>query len=171
MTWPPVRSGNLHGRLAVYISIDSEGRVREAWPLNSDNAGLEDSVREQVRTWRLPPALDGARKAVQLEGGLGFSFSTRIDDPLPELSDAEIRAQATKIVEPIWPAGTLKPGEFIEAEISVNEDGKLTGLGFAHVATTLQGPVMTAIRQWTFRPLIRNGKPQYFHGKLKFTGQ
>jgi hypothetical protein len=27
---------------------------------------------------------------------------------------------------------------------------------------------MAAISQWTFRPLIRDGKPQYFHGVVRF---
>ena len=48
ITWPSVRSGNVRGHLAMYLSVDSEGRGREAWPLNSDNAGLENPAREQV---------------------------------------------------------------------------------------------------------------------------
>jgi hypothetical protein len=93
--WPTIRSGNTHGRLAVYVSIDTQGQVREAWPLNSDNAGLDDSVREQVRHWTTkPPVSDG--KPVQVDGPRGFAFDTRVADPLPELGDAEVRALATK---------------------------------------------------------------------------
>jgi hypothetical protein len=42
IVWPLVHSGNLRGHLALYLSKDAQGRVREAWPLNSDNAGLDD---------------------------------------------------------------------------------------------------------------------------------
>jgi hypothetical protein len=164
--WPTVRSGNMHGRLAMYISVDATGHVREAWPLNSDNAGLEDPAREQVRHWTMKPALaDG--KPVQVDGGLGFAFDTKIGDPLPELSDEDVRALATKIVEPEWPSDAHS-GEVVEVDIGVNEDGKLTGEGYTKVPSNLQNPVMVAISQWTFRPLIRNSKPQYFHGIVKF---
>lgn len=42
IVWPTVRSGNLKGNLAMYVSVDAQGRVQEAWRLNSDNAGLDD---------------------------------------------------------------------------------------------------------------------------------
>jgi hypothetical protein len=171
IVWPTVHSGNLRGRLAVYISVDSNGRVREAWPLNSDNSGLDDSVRDQVRHWTLPPAIDKTGNRVQIEGGLGFAFETKIEDPLPELSDAEVRALATKIIEPVWPAGSVTPGQIVEAQVSVNEQGQLTGTSYAKVPSALFGAVNSALRQWTFRPLIRDGKPQYFHGTVKFTAQ
>jgi len=84
--WPPVRSGNTKGHLAMYISADRDGHIREAWPLNSDNAGLEDPAREQVRKWVLKPAVDRSGNHVQVDGGLGFTFSTTIEDPLPQLT-------------------------------------------------------------------------------------
>jgi hypothetical protein len=165
--WPTVRSGKTHGRLAMYVSVDAAGHVREAWPLNSDNGGLEDPAREQVRHWTTKPAIaDG--KPVQVDGGLGFAFDTRIGDPLPELSDAEVRALATRIVEPVWGPGVVHSGDVVEVDIGVNEQGKLTGEGYTKVPSNLQSPVMAAISQWTFRPLIRDGKPQYFHGVVKF---
>lgn len=167
--WPPVHSGNVRGRLAMYVSVDTNGQVREAWPLNSDNAGLEDPARDQVRHWKFKPAVDKSGHRIQVDGGLGFSFDTKIGDPLPELSDAEVRSLAINIIEPQWPTGTLKSGEIIEVQVSVNEEGKLTGTGFTRVPSAAQGPVMNAARQWHFRPLIRNGKPQYFHGVVRFT--
>src|SRR5260370_11883110 len=48
IAWPPVRSGKTTGLLTMYISVDSQGQVREAYPLNSDNAGLQDSTRDQL---------------------------------------------------------------------------------------------------------------------------
>ena len=165
--WPAVRSGNTHGRLAMYVSVDAAGHVRETWPLNSDNAGLEDPAREQVRHWTTKPAVaDG--KPVQVDGGLGFAFDTKIGDPLPELSDEEVRALATRIVEPVWGPGLGHSGDVVEVDIGVNEQGKLTGEGYTKVPSNLQGPVMAAISQWTFRPLIRDSKPQYFHGVVRF---
>jgi len=168
IAWPSVRSGNLRGHLAVYISVDREGRVREAWPLNSDNAGLNDSVREQIRTWKMHPAVDSSGNRVQIDGGLGFYFETKIGDPLPELGDAEVRQLATNAIEPNWPSGSVKPGDIVEIEISVSEQGKLTGVGSGTASTAAQLAAYAALRQWIFHPLIRDGKPEYFHGKVKF---
>jgi len=105
---------------------------------------------------------------VQVEGPLSFAFETRLESPIPELTDEEIRELAIKIVEPVWPANSVKPGDVIEVDVSVNEQGQLTGTGYSKVPIAVQGVVMNAIRQWTFRPLIRNGKPEYFHGFVKF---
>ncbi len=170
LVWPTVRAGKTQGHLAIYISVDRSGQVREAWPENSDNGELSDFVREQVVQWKLKPTLDTNGNPVQIDGGLGFAFETKIGDPLPELSDAEVRSLATKVVEPRWPAD-LKSGTFIEALIDVNEDGKFVYASY-HAPTTLMGgelAINEALTQWTFRPLIRDGKPQYFKATIKFT--
>ncbi len=170
MVWPPVRSGNVRGRTAAYISVDKNGQVREVWPLNSDNGEISDFVREQVAHWKLKPTLDQNGNPVQIDGGLGFAFETKIGVPLPQLTDAEVRSLATKIVEPQWPAD-LKSGTVIEALVSVDENGKVAGASF-HAPGTLTGGVLAineALKQWTFRPLVRYGKPQYFQGTVRFT--
>jgi len=77
--WPIVRSGKTSGVLSIYVSIDRNGRVRETWPLNSDNAGLEDAAREQVKRWQFKTATgDGA--PVQVETILTFAFNTKTGD-------------------------------------------------------------------------------------------
>ena len=64
VVWPPVHSGNTSGKLSIYISADRESNIREAYPLNSDNAGLQDAARDQCRCW------DGSgRKRHELRGG------------------------------------------------------------------------------------------------------
>jgi hypothetical protein len=167
VVWPTVRSGNLRGKVAIYISVDTKGQVREAWPINADN-GVDDSLREQVRKWTTKPAVDATGKPVQVDGPISFAFETRLENPLPELSDEEIRRLATKSVEPAWPK-SVHSGEVIEAEISVNEEGKLTGTAFHSKAPAdAIMVVMNTMKQWTFQPLIRDGKPQYFHGTVKF---
>ncbi len=164
-----MRSGNTRGRLAIYISADTDGNVHEAWPLNSDNAGLEDPAREQVMRWKITPAVDKDGKHLQVEGGVGFAFDTTIANPLPELSDSEIRALATKMVEPTWPSSGLTQGQVVKLGISVNEKGELTGIAMQGVPPAAARPLLIAIRKWQFRPLIRDDKPQYFHGNLEFT--
>jgi len=174
--WPNVRSGNTRGHLAIYIGIDSKGRVREAWPLNSDNAGLEDPAREQVRNWTTKPVTDSSGKPVQVDGGLGFYFETAVADPIPVLTDQEARALAINIAEPILPANTLPKGTRYRLHISVNEEGKVAGLstGDVDVPGTVKAPGAAMLaasdvtRQWRFTPLIRDGKPRYFFADLIF---
>ena len=88
--WPTVRSGKTSGVLSMYVSVDRAGYVREAWPLNSDNAGLEDPARAQVMKWRFKPAtVEGSR--VQVETVLTFAFGTQIANSISALSDQEAR--------------------------------------------------------------------------------
>jgi hypothetical protein len=169
--WPAVHSGNTKGKLAIYIATDSEGNVQEAWPLNSDNAGLEDPARAQVMKWKLKPAVDKDGNKLQVEGGIGFAFDTAVADPLPRLNNAEVRALATKLVEPEWASSGLAKGQTITIEVSVNEKGELAGTGFPAVPPGALGPVMKAIGQWRFQPLIREGKARYFHGTVEFVVQ
>lgn len=159
----------------MYISADAQGQVREAWPLNSDNAGLEDSAREQVKKWKLKPAVDSSGNRVQVEGGLGFSFQTTTADPITVLSDQEARQLAVRTVEPKFPPGT-PAGTRYRVRIAVNEKGMVTGgaTGDTEVPGTIKPPgtalfpIMMAVENWRFRPLTKDGKPQYFFAELVF---
>lgn len=168
ITWPPVHSGNLQGRLAVYVGADSTGRVREVWPLNSDNAGLNDSARDQIRQWHLKPAKDKQGNVVAVDGGLGFAFTTTIGDPLPELSDTEVRALIIHKVDPPFAPGTLPSGTPVDVQVSIDQLGKLAGYSFHGSPQQAVGPLLSVLPQWTFRPYLRDGKPQYIHGTLHF---
>ena len=50
--------------------------MREAWPLNSDNAGLDDPAREQVKKWSVTTVKDSGGNPIQADGPLGFRFET-----------------------------------------------------------------------------------------------
>jgi hypothetical protein len=92
IVWPAVQEGKTVGALSLYISVDRNGKVREAWPLKSDNAGLNDAASEQVRQWEFKPAVfDDGR--VQVEGILTFSFETRIEQQAQNPPDADSHKQ------------------------------------------------------------------------------
>lgn len=177
VVWPAVRSGNLQGNLAIYVSVDSKGNVREAWPLNSDNAGLDDSTRDQVRKWTITQVKDADGNPVQVDGALVFHFQTAIANPIPVLSDAEARQLAIKTSDPHFSAGIAPAGTRYRVRIAVNEQGKVTGgaEGDTEVPGTIKPPgpalfpIMMAVRNWQFRPFIKNGVPQYFYAELVFT--
>jgi TonB family protein len=77
IVWPTVGKNPVSGRLAVYISVDKGGHVREVWPEGSDNSDLEDFARDQVGKWQFKPA---AAKGVpvQMETELTFTFKTKL---------------------------------------------------------------------------------------------
>lgn len=165
--WPSVRSGKTSGVLSMYISVDRSGHVRETWPLNSDNAGLDDQAREQVMQWQFKPARMHD-VPVQTETVLTFAFNTKIGDPLPILSDEEARKLATNVVEPVFPPGSPK-GTEVKVQIGVLLDGTINGVGNPyHVSAPLFMAAAGAVRQWHFRPYLRNGKPDLFGADIVF---
>ncbi len=88
IVWPAAPEGKTSGALSLYVSIDREGNVHEAWPLNPDNGGLNEAAGEQVRKWKFKPAVfDNTR--VQIEGVLTFAFDARTEPQVPTGLDAE----------------------------------------------------------------------------------
>ncbi len=77
IAWPGVKSGKTSGVLSMYISVDREGAVREAYPLNADNTGLQDAAREQLLKWKLK-AMVVKGVHVQAESGMTFRFDTKL---------------------------------------------------------------------------------------------
>jgi hypothetical protein len=168
--WPSVGEGLTTGGCAVFATAGRTGKVREVWPGGCDNAGLEDSLRNSVKQWQLKPAISEGQP-VQVEALLGFTFHTTLDKgkSLPELSDAEVRDLAIEAVEPHFPPGAADKDTVIIINISVDETGKLTGAGPAsNMPNALFLAAYNAIVKWKFRPYLKDGKPQYFHGKLAF---
>jgi hypothetical protein len=170
INWPPQGGGPATGGCAVYVSADRTGHVRETWPAGCDSTGIEDFLRKELKNWRLKPAVS-ARGPVQVEALLGFTFHTQVDrsHPLPELSDADARALATNIVEPIFPSGSADKGTEISVQISVDETGKLTGVGNPQdLKDSLFLTAYAALTKWHFKPYLKDNKPQYFHADLVF---
>jgi len=170
INWTAVGEGPTSGRCSVYVSADKDGHIREAWPAGCDNAGLQDPLREAVTKWTLRPMVsDGGR--VQVESTIGFSFHTSIDNAKapPLLSDAEARKLATRIVEPVFSPGSASPGMEFVVQISVDETGKLTGVGNqSNLSTPIFMKIYAAVMKWQFRPYEKDGKPQYIHANLIF---
>ena len=59
------------GLLSMYVSVDRMENVREAYPLNSDNAGPQDAVRDQLLKWKLKPVMVNGTP-VQAESALSI---------------------------------------------------------------------------------------------------
>ena len=167
IAWPPVREGKTEGVMSVYVSVDRTGHVREVWPLVSNNLELNDAAREQLLHWQYKPYNNGGPS--QMEAVLTFAFATRIENPIPVLSDAEARKLATRVVEAVVPPGKSPKGTKFTLRISVDETGKaLTVQNQNKVAPALYTAGASALKQWRFRPYMNHGKPDRFYADITF---
>jgi TonB family protein len=182
ITWPTVHSGNTTGVLSMYISVDREGRVREAYPLNSDNAGLQDAARDQLLRWTLKPITVGG-KSVQAQAALSFHFDTTLapnsQQPKTDASTATASPDAvaspggahpTGFVQgflvsktiPNYPADARKKhiqGKVV-LEIIIDASGVPRDI---HMVSSpdqaLTDSAIEAVTQWRYEPSRLNGIP------------
>lgn len=167
IVWPPVREGKTEGLMSVYVSVDRSGHIREVWPLASNNPELNEAAREQLLQWEYKPYNNGGPS--QMEAVLTFAFATRIENPVPVLSDAEARKLATRVVDATIPAGKARKGTKFSLRISVDEAGKVQAvLNQNKVAPALYTAGAAALKQWRFRPYINHGKPDRFYADITF---
>jgi len=167
IVWPTVREGKTDGVMSVYVSADRTGHVREVWPLASNNPALNDAAREQLLRWQYKPYNNGGPS--QMEAVLTFAFSTRIENPIPVLNDAEARKLATRVVEAVVPPGKARSGTKFALRISVDEAGKVQAVQNQNkVAPALYTAGAAALKQWRFRPYMNSGKPDRFYADITF---
>jgi hypothetical protein len=167
IVWPAVREGKTEGLISVYVSADRSGHVREVWPLVSNNLELNQAAREQLLRWQYKPYNNGGPS--QMEAVLTFAFSTRIENPIPVLSDAQARKLATRVVEAVVPAGKARKGTRFSLRVAVDEAGKVQAvLNQNKVAPALYTAGVAALKQWRFRPYMNNGKPDRFYADITF---
>ncbi|HET9181721.1 MAG TPA: energy transducer TonB [Candidatus Angelobacter sp.] len=167
ITWPAVREGKTSGTLSVYVSVDKLGRVREVWPLQSDNLALNAAARQQIMQWRFQPYVNGT--PMQMESALTFAFQTTMGAPISLLSNTEARKLATRVVEPHVARAKAAGTKAFTLRIRVDEHGKLVRvLNLKNAPAALYAAGEKALQQWRFRPYLRNGKPDLFDADILF---
>jgi hypothetical protein len=166
LKWPVVRRGKASGQLALYISADRSGHVREAWLVGSDNPEVSDAARDQVLRWRFQPYVNGV--PMQMESVLTFIFASTLD-PVPVLNDSQARKLATRVVEAQAPPGKPSARKTFTLRVSVDEQGKVVGVQNPNnVSSRLFTAGNRALRQWSFRPYTHDGKPDIFDADITF---
>jgi hypothetical protein len=104
-----------------------------------------------------------------MEAVLTFAFATRIENPVPVLSDAQARKLATRVVEVVVPPGKARKGTKFALRISVDEAGRIQAvLNQNKVSPALYTAGAAALKQWRFRPYMNNGKPDRFYADITF---
>ncbi|MGA2100057.1 MAG: energy transducer TonB [Candidatus Sulfotelmatobacter sp.] len=182
LAWPPVQSGKTTGLLSMYVSIDRQGHVREAYPLNSDNAGLQDAARDQLLKWKLKPmAANGV--SVQAEAALTFRFETTlangsaqptgqassalsasnaVPSPTVRVSPGVLQGFLVDHPEPVYPPDEKEnhiQGKVVLA-LTIDKTGATRDI---RVLTSpdpaLSNSAVAAVSRWRYRPYQLNGSP------------
>jgi TonB family protein len=188
VSWPTVQSGKTSGLLSMYVSVDREGRIREAYPLNSDNAGLQDAVRDQLLKRKLKPMTRNGIP-VQAESALSFRFETQLASPqgvdpkpgsldgllsgvgqqkpavgIPErvrVSQGVTQGLIIRKVAPIYPEEARKTrveGSVVMSAV-IGKDGSVAKLEVLSGPTPLVDAAVDAVKQWKYRPYMLRGEP------------
>ena len=164
--WPTVREGKTDGYMIVYARTDRTGQVRETAKHNSDQPGLESFGMEQALRYKFKPLVeDGV--AQQMEMPLVLHFRSQLADPLPVLSVMDMKKQVISC-ETGLPLGT-PPGTVVRIRVSVNEEGKITGVGSSAPMKPDQFIAASArVKACKFAPYVLNGKATYYKGDVEF---
>lgn len=167
IAWPAVREGRSAGTVSVYVSVDRRGEVREAWPLESTNHEVDAAACEQVKHWKFQPYVNGV--PFQMESVLTFAYETKMGEPVPLLTNAEVRKLATRVVE-AHVSATAAEGTKFTLRLAADEHGNIRGVTNPnHVKPALFMAGDRALRQWKFRPYIHNGRPDRFNADVTFS--
>jgi TonB family protein len=189
INWPAVHSGNTQGKLSMYVSADRDGTIREAYPLNSDNAGLQDAARDQLLKIRLKPAvLQGIK--VQTEAALTFQFSTRLEsasEALPQTPSPTAVQSSTNPVKPITVSPMIanafrlkayapvypqdlklkRVGGTVELMAIIGKEGQIISLSpISSPNDELTSAALAAVQRWLYKPYLLNGQPVEIQTKI-----
>jgi protein TonB len=90
-----------------------------------------------------------------------------VNSPLNVGSLLEFAVQKTN---PVYPATarTLRQTGVVRVEVTVDEEGKVTGVQNLSGPTLLQSAAKDAVRKWKFKPFVRDGQPVKATGFLSF---
>jgi len=167
IVWPQVLDGAVTGKASFYISLDTAGKLREVLPLKTANERSNDSAIRQIMRWKFKPAMREGLP-VQAEGTLNFDIDTRAAGPKDVLSDAEVRKLASNIVEPVVPSGSVASGTLYKIWIAVDTNGIVIEKIIAEAPPGVDFAIVDkALRQWRFKPLLIDGKPQPYRALLE----
>jgi outer membrane biosynthesis protein TonB len=168
--WPAVREGKTSGAVSVYVSVDRSGHLREVWPLSTDNPEITSALQEQLKSWRFKPYVNGV--PMQMEAVFAFAFASQQGPPIPQLNNVEARKLAKHVVEPNIPAKAAAAGSTFMVRVRVDEEGRTVSVtNLRKVKPVLYQAAVKALKQWEFKPYVKDGKPDRFDADLVFKGR
>lgn len=166
--WPDVREGKTEGYMIIYVRTDRTGQVREAYPHNADNAGLQDFGAMEALKYKFKPLLING-VPTQMETPLVLHFSSKITDPIVVLSVSDMKRQIIRCQPDPVPAGVLSKDQTALVRVSVSENGTIVGTQPASTApwNRLLTSWMSVKKSCSFKPYLVNGKPVFYKGDVE----
>jgi len=168
--WPSIREGKIDGYMIIRVITDRTGQVREAYKFSSDTPVVDNFGRLEALQYKFKPLIVNG-VAQQIETPLVLHFTTRIENPFPVISGADIEKYATGCgYKPILPSGLFPSGTTFKIRITVNETGKIAreALPSGIPWSTIQKSGFNA-SNCKFEPYIVNGQPDYHYIDFLFT--
>jgi TonB family protein len=169
IAWPSVSGGKTNGMIVMFVSIDQVGRIREAYPVGTDNPRLAGAARDQLLQMQWKPAVVKG-VPVQVDAVITLPFSTTLT---PQVESA-VKNNSIKVQTGVM-AGRKMSGpppkypevareQHIQGSVYlraiIGSDGTITKLGVIDAPSPiLADAALNAVRQWRYTPYILNGSP------------
>lgn len=177
------------GNVQVLARINTDGKI-DCHQFLIGHPLLRSNIAQALQAWRFQP-FKAQGKVVSVLTVITFTIGTdfRVSDNITEpqtlpcasnekllkdekgklvwLSSQQLREMAVHKPEPTEDTH-LKIGGTVFVDILVNGDGKVICAKVANGHPILRGHAMNAATQWKFKPVIKNGKPIAFAGRLMF---
>ncbi len=139
---PQALHARVEGKVVLKVSIASDGTVNHAEAISGPEA-LRKAAVDNVRQWQF----EAKAQEAQVDAGFSLNHVTR-SFALPE----PVRRTA-----PVY-RGTLHGSVRVVA--MVDPEGRVEFVQPVTGPETLVPAAVESVRQWTFRPMLRNGKPE-----------
>jgi TonB family protein len=169
IAWPPVSGGKTNGMIVMFVSVDQVGRIREAYPVGTDNPRLAGAARDQLLQMQWKPAVVKG-VPVQIDAVINLPFSTTLN-PEPE---SGAKNNSFKVQSGVMAGRKISGGPPKYPEVAreqhvqgsvylraiIGSDGSITKLGVIDAPSPiLADAALNAVRQWRYTPYTMNGNP------------
>lgn len=169
IAWPSVSGGKTDGMIVMFVSVDQVGRIREAYPVGSDNPWLAGTARDQLLQMQWNPAVVKG-VPVQVDAVINLPFSTTLTPELESnAKNSSIKVQGGVIAgrkisggPPKYPEAARE--QHVQGSVYlraiIGSDGSITKLGVIDAPSPiLADAALNAVRKWRYTPYTINGNP------------
>jgi len=155
----------LQGVVELEATINRAGHVVgvKVLPAQAPQPLLEAAAVAAVRQWKYAPyKINGKAQAVIFTVTITFALSDKKEDQQAAKAFDD-RPKRISDVKPVYPEEALKQGiqGVVLVEATIDEKGDVVAakaLPAKNPQPLLEEAALTAVRQWKFEPIIKNGK-------------
>ena len=140
---PQALHARVEGKVVLKVSISGDGTVKQAEAISGPEA-LRKAAVDNVRQWQFEA------KAQETQVDAGFS--------LGDVTHSLALPEPVRRTPPKY-RGTLHGSVRVVA--MVDPDGRVEFVQPVTGPETLVPAAVESVRHWTFRPMLRNGKPEH----------